>query len=277
MARIDLSTLVIAGKVMRTTDIGQTVSGVRLDRRVGALPELELTLIDASNILTSSGLTAEGTKVTLSGIAWVVAAVTRAYPVSGPDMVTVTCRGPLARKLRSTYKSSVEQKVDAARWVRTRVDDAGGKAICMPTSARATIAQSGGDRAQSQLDVISQLAGQIDGSFVERDGNKLWFGTAEWAFATAPPGQKSWTLDRANVSGEFSVDSDDTEAIASGSLIVPIDIAERMQPWDLVQATGFGPDSGRWLVGDLSIDDTATVTVPVSRPRPPRKKSGSKK
>lgn len=276
--RVDLSTLRLNGARLGA-DVSDAVTAVTIDRPIGALTELTIDVIDPDRDLATSPLVTPGTTIVMDDTTWIVAAVTNNFPASGPVTLSVNARGPLARALRRTYRSSVEQNVSPSDWVSRRVKAAGGTAVCMTSSKKATIAQSSGDTAQSQLDVLSSLASEIDGSFVERSSGRLWFGTADWAYRSAPAGQRTWPIDE-NYAASFTADSDDTEATGTGSIDIDVDAAARIQPWDLIQVSGFGTDvRGLWLVDGFTVEETARgmVSVPIRRPKPPRAKSGSAK
>lgn len=276
MARMDLSTLTIAGRRARAADLDPAIVSVRLDRPVAAGPELTLTLIDPTSALIGAGLTTADTLVTLDDVTWTVAASTETYPLNGPTQLEIDCRDPLGRALHGDYRSSVQRNVSPSAWVSQRVKDAGGKAITQPSSTLEVIAKASGDEQRSDLDVIAQLASSQGWSWVIR-ANRLWFMSAHHAWTTAPVGQQTWRTTAATTAATFTRDVDDTETAATGTLIVPADIAARMQPWDLAMCAGYSQlGNGSWLIGQITVENDGNVSVPISRPRPPRKKKAEK-
>lgn len=277
---VDLDTVTLAGKRL-SADLTAAITGLTVEYGTDAVAQLTLTCTD-SGPLASSRLLVPDTTVTWLDDPWEIGGRTTTWGDDNTIVHEIVCRSTLARRLRRTYKASAEQRVSPSQWVTRRVTAAHGRAVCQPSSKRGTIAQTSGDNRQSTLDVIANLASDLGWSWVE-SGSRLLFGSRYWAWRNAPSGQKTYAItwgrdDRTDaLSAELGVDDDDTETAASGTITVPYELGRRLRPWDLLDAAGFGRDSGTWLVEKLTItaDGSTPVTVDVSQPLPPAKKAGS--
>lgn len=279
--RLDSTSLTISGAKV-TADLEQVLTGLTLDSGAGSVAQLVITASDVAGTIAKSALMSTGTTVTWQGEAWQVGG--RSTERGSDNTVTheFTCRSALARRLRRTFKASAEKKVSPSQWVARRVAAAGGAAVCQPSSKQGTIAQTSGDNRQSELDVIANLASDLDWTWVEW-GGRLWFGSRYWAWQGNATGQRTWPITWGKdpssdaIASSIAVDDDDTESSASGSITVPYALGARMRPWDRISLTGHGRDNGLYLVEKVTFTaDTATpISVDVAIPNRPAKKSGS--
>lgn len=275
----DLSAVTLSGGKLQA-DLTEAINAITLDYSTGSVAQLVVTAQDASAVLRSA-LVVPGSSLTWRGEPWQVGGVASAWGTDATIARTVTCRSRIARGLRRTYKVSAERKVSPSEWVRRRVQAAGGTAVCQASSKRATIAQTSGDEPQSELDVVANLAGELDWDWVEW-GGRLWFGSRYWAWSGLATGQRTWAATWRKsegtdaLSADLAVDDDDTDNHRSGSITLPYAYGSQIRPWDLIQPTGFG-SMPLLLVEQVSItaDGVSPVTVQVAQPVRPRKRKGS--
>ena len=275
----DLDSVTLAGGKL-TADLADAITTVTVDYGTDAVAQLVIGCSDSASALTGTPLLIPGRVLTWRGEPWETAGRTT---TRGSDNTTVhefTCRSQLARRLRRRYKASAEKKVSPSQWVTRRVASAGGQVICQPSSKQSTIAQTSGRDRQSELDVIANLAGDLEWSWVEW-GNRVIFGSRHWAWQTGPTGrlwQVTWQSNPSTdaLSSEITADDDDTDNYVSGTLDLPYEYGSQLRPWDRIRMTGFGPTSDV-LVDQVQItaDGSSPVAVQFSQPRPPAKKSGS--
>lgn len=262
--------------------LAQAVTAISVDHQTGIVGELAVAVADPDNALGGTELLATGAEVIWDGDEWEVGGRTSTYGADNTLVHEFACRSALARSLRRRFKASAERRVSPSEWVTRRVTAAGGQAVCQPSSKQGTIAQTSGSERQSELDVIANLASDLEWDWVESRG-RLLFGSRHWAWSTGFTGQSTWlftwgrrqTTDA--LSGEFTVDDDDTDNQVAGTLAVPYDAARAIRPWDLVRARGFIPEAETFLVESIQLTanpaDPATLTL--TQPRPPARKSGS--
>jgi hypothetical protein len=278
MTKPDLDAITLAGGKL-TADIVDAVTEVKIDYSTDTVAQLTLTVSDAKAVLPAVLLTA-GTALTWLGEPWQVAARSSVYGSDATLLRTFTARSALARALRRRYKATVEKKVSPSQWVTGRATTAGGRVTCQASAKQSTIAQPSGRDRQSDLDVIANLASDLQWSWVEWDG-RLFFGSRHWAWQTGPTGRSwpvTWIRDETTdvLSADLAVDDDDTDNAVTGTLELPYRFGRKVRPWDRLQPTGLGV-SGLLLVEQVSItaDGASPVQVQVSQPRPPAKKAGS--
>jgi hypothetical protein len=277
----DLKTFRIAG-AKASLGIAAAITDVKLDATEGSIAQLSVEAVDPSGMILRSSLATAGTAIQWGNDIWEVGATTTSWNTDNTITHSFDCRSTLARKLRKTFTTSVEKKVSPSDWVTRRVRQAGGRAVCQPTSKQATIAQTSGKQRQSSLDVIGSLAGELEWTWVEW-GNVLYFGSRHWAWSGGPAGQRNWQVNwlaspnSDAISAELTLDSDDVENKASGSVTVPYDYGVKMRPWDRIRLGGFGTHNGIYLIDAVSItaDTISPITLKVSQPNLPAKKSGS--
>ena len=271
----------IAGKKV-AAQVAELITDISLDFQVGTVAELSLTVADPTSRLDGSPLAALGTTVTMTDDpagSWEVGSIDAVY---GAGITwTYRCRSKLAKNLRARFKSGAETKVSPTEWVTRKVRDAGGKVIAQPSSKRVAIGQGGkGDR-QSVLDVVGDLAGELEWGWAEH-GNTFYFGDPHWAL-TGGPRLPTWPVTwKSNPASDaiglaVSLSDDDTESRGSLDLILPHAYGRRLRPWHRVQLKDVGRYSGTWLVGSVSYrdDDISVVDVSCSLPRKPSNKGGS--
>ena len=279
--KLDSTSLTISGGKV-SADLEQVLTGLTLDAGAGSVAQLVVTASDVNGIIAKSGLMSTGTTVTWQGQPWQVGGRATERGSDNSVIHEFTCRSTLARKLRRTYKASAEKKVSPSQWVTRRVAAAGGTAICQPSSKQGTIAQTSGDRRESELDVIANLAGDLDWTWVEW-GGRLWFGSRYWAWQGNAAGQRTWPVtwgkDPASdaIASSLAVDDDDIESRVSGSITVPYRLGVKMRPWDRISLAGHGRDNGMYLVEKVtfSADTSTPISIDVAVPNRPSKKSGS--
>lgn len=279
---MDLQRLQLRGQSLHA-DLAEAITSLRIDAKPGAVTDLTITALDSRGLLAKAGLMDAGTVLTWRGGKRITTGHGRTVPREGSSTISVTTRSPIAAELRATYRSSVQHKVSPTEWVTQRVQAAGGVAVCQPSATKGSIAQTSGDKRQSELDVIAGLASQLGWSWCERD-EAFWFGSRHWAWTQNPSGQATWKIthrtdaDRDLLEADFNSDSDSQDDEASGTITVPYSTGIQMQPWDLIQVSGVGtPWSGLWLVEGINYtaDLVSPITVPISRPKAPAKKTGS--
>ena len=278
MTSPDLDTVTLAGGRLKA-DLTDAITEVTIDYSTGSVAQLVIAAADVAAI-TGSALMRPGTTLTWQDDPWQVGGRTTIRGSDNTVLHRFTARSTLARGLRKTYKASAETKVSPSQWVARRVLQAGGRATCQPSSRQSTIAQTSGRDRQSTLDVIANLASDLEWSWTEW-GGRLLFGSRYWAWQTGPTGRSwavTWGKDEATdaLSSEVTVDDDDTENYVTIALELPYRYGKRIRPWDRIQLNGFGVEA-TVLVEQVSItaDGTTPVRVEASQPRPPAKKAGS--
>jgi hypothetical protein len=276
----DTASLTIAG-ASTSLVIADAITSIALSADAGSVAQLTIEATDPAGVIARSGLATTGTAVSWYADPWQVGSVTTTWGSDNTITLAFDCRSTLARKLRKVYKASAEKKVSPSAWVARRVAAAGGRAVCQASSVQATIAQKSGNDRQSELDVIESLASEVGWTWVEWGGT-LWFGSRHWAWTGgggARLWQVNWKADPANdaLAADLTLDDDDTESAASGSVSVPYDYGIKMRPWDRIRLGGFGSRNGIYLIDAVSItgDKATPVALTVSQPLPPSKKSGS--
>lgn len=276
---LDLSKLSISGGGV-TSDLSEVLTDLNLDYSTGSVAKLVIKAVDLHGVLGSSPLAVPGTSISWRGEPWQVGALDSEWSQDSLVSHSITCRSNLAKTLRVKYRPSAEKNVSASGWVQRRVQAAQGVAVVQPSSKQAVIAQSSGKERQSDLDVISNLAGDLGWSWVEFK-NRLVFGSRYWAWQGGLVGQSvypiAWGADQGLLSASLGIDADDQENFASGSVSLLNHIGFTIRPWDLLHLTGFGKRSGVYLVDSISFkaDGISPVTVQISQPHKPSKKSGS--
>lgn len=278
---LDTATLTLSGSKV-TADISSVLTGMTLNAASDTVAQMTLTASDANGTIAASPLAATGTTVTWRGEPWQVGAITTTWADDNTIEHAFDCRSTLARKLRRTYKTSAEKKVSPSQWVTARVLAAGGKATCQPSSKQGTIAQTSGTDPQSTLDVIANLASDLDWSWCEW-GGRLWFGSRYWAWQGNAAGQRTWAITRGTgagtdaLSADLTLDDDTTTDAATGTIAVPYERGVLIRPWDRLTVSGHGRRDGIYLVESIAItaDSFSPVSVTVAQPRLPRKKKGS--
>lgn len=274
----DLTAVTLASGTL-TADVADAVTEVTLDYGTDTVAQLTITVTDPKAALPRS-LTTPGTALTWQGEPWQIAARSSAYGSDATLLRTFTARSTLARALRRRYKASAEKKVSPTDWVTRRVIQASGRATCQPSAKQGTIAQPSGRDRQSDLDVIANLASDLQWSWVEW-GGRLFFGSRHWAWQTGPTGRTwpvTWRRDDTTdaLTADLTEDDDDTDNYLTGSLELPYRFGKKVRPWDRLQTAGLGVP-GLLLVEQVQItaDGTSNVRIQVAQPRPPAKKAGS--
>jgi hypothetical protein len=270
----------ISGGKIRA-DVSDLITAIDLDYGVGQVCELTIGVIDPTGILDTTPLAEPGATVTLSGSAgeWEIGAIDADYGAG--IRWSYRCRSKIARQLRQRYKAGAEKEVAPTEWVTRRVKELGGRTVAQPSSKRIAIGQAGNEDAQSSLDVIDELAGQLEWAWVERDG-VLYFGDPYWAYtggARTPTWSVTWKSapETDALSLSASVSDDDTELAGTLDVTLPYLAGQRIRPWDRIRVPGIGRYSGDWLVEAVTypLDNVGPVNVQTTRPRKPRKKKGS--
>ena len=271
----------IAGQKV-AAQVADVVTDISLDFQVGTVAELSISVADPTGRLDGSPLAALGTTVTMTDDpagSWEVGSIDAVY--SAGITWTYRCRSKLAKNLRAKFKTGAEIKVSPTDWVSRRVKEAGGKVIAQPSQKRVAIGQGGKQDRQSVLDVIGDLASEMEWGWAEYGGT-FYFGDAYWALTGGPrlpTWPVTWKSNPASDALSISVNlsDDDTESRGSLDLILPHDYGRRLRPWHRVQLQDAGRYSGTWLVNSVSYrdDDVSSVDVSCSLPRKPSKKGGS--
>jgi hypothetical protein len=210
---------------------------------------------------------------------WSVGSIEAAY---GPGIIwTYRARSLLAKNLRQTFKVGAEVKVSPSEWVTRRVTASGGKAVTQPSTKRIAIGQGGKDDAQSSLDIISDLASELEWSWVEHS-NTFYFAHPHWAWqgnTGLPTYPLTWKKSPRSDAIELRVNLSDDDIVNRGTLdvIVPAEYGRRLRPWNRLRLDIPGRYAGIWLVESVSFsdDDVSTVDVSCTLPRRPRNKGGS--
>jgi hypothetical protein len=271
----------IAGNKLRA-DLSDVITEIALDFQAGSVAELALTAADPTGRLDGSPLAALGTTVTMTDDpqgSWEVGSIDAVY---GAGIVwTYRCRSKLAKNLRQRFKTSAETKVSPTEWVTRKVREAGGRTIAQPSQKRIAIGQGGKQDRQSVLDVIGDLAGELEWAWVEH-GGVLYFGDPYWALTGGPrlpTWPVTWKKNPASDATALQVNlsDDDTESRGTLDLTLPHAYGRRVRPWHRIQLADVGRYSGTWLVQSVSYldDDVSLVDVSCTLPRKPAKKGGS--
>lgn len=271
----------IAGNKLRA-DLSDVITEIALDFQAGSVAELALTAADPTGRLDGSPLAALGTTVTMTDDpqgSWEVGSIDAVY---GAGIVwTYRCRSKLAKNLRQRFKTSAETKVSPTEWVTRKVREAGGRTIAQPSQKRIAIGQGGKQDRQSVLDVIGDLAGELEWAWVEH-GGVLYFGDPYWALTGGPrlpTWPVTWKKNPASDATALQVNlsDDDTESRGTLDLTLPHAYGRRVRPWHRIQLADAGRYSGTWLVQSVSYldDDVSLVDVSCTLPRKPAKKGGS--
>lgn len=271
----------IAGNKLRA-DLSDVITEIALDFQAGSVAELALTAADPTGRLDGSPLAALGTTVTMTDDpqgSWEVGSIDAVY---GAGIVwTYRCRSKLAKNLRQRFKAGAETKVSPTEWVTRKVREAGGRTIAQPSQKRIAIGQGGKQDRQSVLDVIGDLAGEMEWAWVEHGGT-LYFGDPHWALTGGPrlpTWPVTWKKNPASDATALQVNlsDDDTESRGTLDLTLPHAYGRRVRPWHRIQLADAGRYSGTWLVQSVSYldDDVSLVDVSCTLPRKPAKKGGS--
>lgn len=269
-----INKLILPGKSF--ADLSDVVAQITVEYGTDQVAELSIAIIDPNHKLTKSPIVDVGAIITFDGSRWQVGSV-EATLVEWGSQIAIRCRDPLAKKMRATYKSSAEKKVAPSNWVARRVQAAGGSATTQPSSSRGTISQS---KSQSVLDVVDDLASELDWSWTSFDG-RFYFASRHYAWSGSL-GLASWTVtwktDPASdaLAATWTDSDDNTVNRREMELEVTYDAGYRMRPWQRVNSTIPGA-SGYWLIESVSIthDGITPVTLNVTRPKQPSPKAGS--
>lgn len=270
----------VAGKKLKA-ELAEVVVELTADYATDTLSELTVVAADPAQRFVNTSLATFNTEVTLDDEKWSVGSVEAAFSGDEQSTVTIAARSPLARKLRRKYKVSDTKKVSPSQWVTARVKGAGGTAVCQPSSKQLDISQRGGDQRQSELDVIGDLAGELDWSWTEHS-NTFYFGSRHWAWkggAATPTWPVTWKKAAASdaITLAWSVSDDNTDDFASLDIELPYISGERVRPWHRIELKGAGVADGTWLVDSVTVthDGVSTVSISASQPRKPSPKKGS--
>jgi hypothetical protein len=276
----DLSTLRVVGKRLKA-ELADAVTEVTVNYATATLSELTIVGADQRQRLLGSPLAQTGTAIVFDGSRWEVGSVEMA--MIGDQEVTASfrARSPLGRTLRKTYRTSAEKQVSPSQWVSRAVKRAGGIPIVQATNKRGEISQRGGDEAQTVLDVIGDLGGEIDFEWVEADG-RFYFGSRHWAWkggAATPTWPVTWKSNaRSDAYSMTWTDSDDdTEVRATLDVELPHAAGLRIRPWHRLRVSNAGAASGTWLVNsiDITYDKVSPVSISASVPKKPRPRKSS--
>jgi|694.fasta_scaffold03440_19 hypothetical protein len=270
---------VTGGKIR--ADVTDFITEISLDYGVGQVNELTIAVADPTGLLDNTPLAEPGAEVTVTGTAgaWEVGAIDAEY---GAGIVwSYRCRSKIARQLRKRYKVGSEREVSPTEWVTRRVKDVGGRVVAQKSAKRVAIGQAGNDEAQSSLDIIEELAGELEWEWLERDG-VLYFGDPYWAYtggAKTATWPVTWKRDPASdaLSLSVSLSDDDRESAGTLDVTLPYLAGQRIRPWDRLRVSDVGRYAGEWLVESVTypLDNVGPVNVQSRRPRKPRKKGGS--
>jgi hypothetical protein len=265
-----------------SAQLADVITDIALDFGSGQVAELTITAADPIGLLDDTPIADLGTSVTMTDDpagSWEVGSIDAAY---GAGITwTYRCRSKLAKNLRVRFKTGAEVQVSPTDWVKRRVKEAGGRTVAQPSSKRVAIGQGGKQDRQSVLDVIGNLAGELEWAWVEH-GNTLYFGDPYWAL-TGGPGLPTWPVtwksDPASDALAMAVNlsDDDTEAAGTLDVTLPNAYGRQLRPWHRIQLQDAGRYSGLWLVTSVSYrdDNYSAVDISCLRPRKPAKKGGS--
>lgn len=266
---LDVTSLRIAGST-NVADVLAVLTAMDLDASAGEVPQLTLTVSDdAGTLLRRPGILSTGAAVQWRGRDWQVASIATRAGDDNTIRHEFAARAPLARALRSKTDPGIRQGISPSAWVAAKVKGA----VTQPSNPRKVIGQRGGKRAQRTLDVIADLASDLDWSWCVRDG-LLLFASRKWVLDTGPAPTKFWDL-RFDAEGlldlDLAIDEDDDVNRASGSVRLAYDAGIDIQPWDRIRLTGAGRYDGPWLVEAVkaSGDTTEPVELDLAWPRKP--------
>lgn len=249
-------------------DLTARTSSIELSQRIGSIAELTITWT-ADSTSQAGSLIALGETIIANGRKYVVGRRERKALVDGRVEVALRCRSVLAKALRVEYVVRAKSKVSASAWVKNAVETAGGKVIVEPSTTVASISQRGGSERSSTLKTIESLAGDLGWAWAEADG-LITFAAGASLVAGTVPGISVASFALTGVEEWSSWDSDDAaDAKAGGSLALPAGSA--IDPMTVIDLTGAGVDSGRWLV-ESTTEQLLTeqpIQITVSRPRRP--------
>lgn len=270
----------VAGKKIKA-ELAEVVNEVAVDYATDSLSELKVVAADPTQRLVRTQLATFNTEVTLDDEKWSVGSVEATFAGDEQSTITIAARSPLARRLRRRYKVSDTKKVSPSQWVTARVKSAGGVAVCQPSSKQLDISQRGGDQRQSELDVIGDLAGELEWSWTEHS-NTFYFGSRHWAWkggASTPTWRVTWKKSDATdaVTMTWSVSDDNAEDFANLDMELPYLAGERLRPWHRLLLSGAGIADGVWLIDSVAVkhDGVSRVVIAASQPRKPSPKPGS--
>lgn len=267
--KVDLGGLTIGGAKL-AVGLDDLVASVTLSWATEQVAELAIESYDTGGRLAKTALGTIGSSVTYKGDPWTVSAVDTDW---ADDNVTWTFRNrsKVTRKLRRKVKVSAERKQSPAKWVTGRVTAAGGRAICQNSATMGVIAQG---KDQTELDIVSDLAGQLGWSWTEWGGTFL-FGSRHWAWTTGVPGMPTYAVtwdtdirtDALTATG--SQTEDDSISTATMSLTLPYAQGQRLRPWYRLRLNGFGRYDGVWLIESVTVraDGVTPVEVEVMQPK----------
>jgi hypothetical protein len=262
---LDLATTL--GKRVDRDLTARVESAVR-EQSTGQVGQVTLTL-EAASLDEATRLLPLGAMVVLQGRRYQVGRRERRVLPDGKVVGSYRCRSLLAKTLRSEYVTRASSKVSAAQWVAAVVRRAGGKSIVQPSAVRETITQRGGSERTSSLKAIEGLAGSLQWSWSESDGQVIF--ASGYAILTGAVTVPVYKVNLATM-GEFAPwDSDDaSEATGGATLLLPAGHAA--DPLHAINLTGAGTvDSGRWVI-ESTAENLLTedgVTVNLTRPRRP--------
>lgn len=270
---LDTASLSIAGR-SNVADVLEALTAISVDTSAGEVPQLTLTISDdAGTLLRRPGILTTGAAVQWRGRDWQVASIATRAGDDNTIQHEFAARAPLARALRNKVDPSIRHGLSPSQWVTATVKATKGIAVCQPSNPRQVIGQRGGKRAQRTLDVIADLASDLDWSWCVRDG-LLLFASRKWVLDTGPAPTKLWDL-RFDAEGlldlDLAIDEDDDANRASGSVRLAYDAGIDIQPWDRIRLTGAGRYDGPWLVEAVkaSGDTTEPVELDLAWPRKP--------
>lgn len=267
--------LVLPGQ--RQALLAELVTSIAVEYGTDQVAELTVEIADPDDKITAQATGLIGSTLTFAGSRWQIGTVEATLAEWGTQL-TIRARDPLAKKLRVTYKTSAEKKVSPGDWVKGRVKAAGGTALVQPSSKRATIAQS---KNQSVLDVIGDLAGELEWAWTSYDG-RLIFGSRYAAWQGKVGALPTWAItwqtnpNTDALTATWADSDDNTDNRAELELELPYGYGAQLRPWHRLAVTMPGA-TGTWLVETVSIthDGTTPVQVTATKPKKPSPKAGS--
>lgn len=270
-----VSQLTIPGQ--RQADLSEVVTEIAIEYVTDSVSELSITFADTNHRIAKRANGLIGQMLTYDGVRWQVGSVDSELAAWG-SLITVRARDPLAKKLRVTYKTSAEKKVSPGQWVEGRIKKAGGRAIVQPSAKRATIAQS---KNQSVLDVIGDLAGELEWSWVSHSGVFIFgsrFAAWQGSIGGLPTWRVSWDFEPSTdaLSASWSDSDDNTDNRATLEIELAYEHGVRLRPWHRLNSTIPGAD-GIWLIESVNIvhDGVSAVQISATKPKKPSPKAGS--
>lgn len=271
----------IASKKVRA-DIAELVTEITLDYAPGQVAELSITAADPTGRLDNTPIANLGNEVTRSddpGATWEVGSIDAEYGAG--ILWTYRCRSQLAKNLRQKFKIGTEKEVSPTEWVTRRVKEEGGRVVAQKSSKRVAIGQGGKAEKQSTLDVIADLASDLEWEWLEYD-DTVYFGHPHWAWQGGtglPTWPVTWKKDPASdaMALRLNYSDDDTLVAGTADISLPNRFGRRLRPWHRIQLSDAGRYSGTWLVESVSFrdDDYTPVDISCVIPRKPSKKGGS--